>query len=109
MEEDEWGKDPSVQMMRRVFASIEEAQTALLNEACVSPMDGRLGVWRRVALKMFEKRWTESVGSGTRLLEEDVLKLYLNCLAEVLQKDRIGPNDRSASGRLIEHIRENDK
>jgi hypothetical protein len=108
MEEDKWGKNPSVQMMRRVFASIEEAQAALLREAHVSPMDGRLGLWRRVALKTFERRWTEFVGAGTRLQEKDVLELYLRCLAEVLQKDGIGPNGRSTSSPLIEHIHKND-
>lgn len=89
MEEDEWGKDPSVRAMRRIFASIETGQTALLAEAGLKPMDRRLGRWRKAALENFERRWAASARQGISLDEKEITDLYLYCLEEVLQADGI--------------------
>ncbi len=40
--EDEWGHDPSVQSMRRVFSWMEEAQQELLGHLDISLFDKRL-------------------------------------------------------------------
>jgi hypothetical protein len=85
MEEDEWGKDPSVRTTRRVFAAIEAGQATLLNTAGLSTKDPCLRLVRKVALGEFEKRWAGSARAGLRLEENDVRDLYLHCLAKVLQ------------------------
>ena len=40
---DEWGRDPAVINMRRVFAAIEAAQTAFLASLSIETLDSRLG------------------------------------------------------------------
>ena len=46
---DEWGKDPAVQMMRKVFRQMELAQGELLKAAGISIWDSRLRRWREVS------------------------------------------------------------
>jgi hypothetical protein len=87
MEEDTWGRDPSVRSMRRVFAAIEAGQERLLKVAEIGPLNQRLGPWRKMALHTFEKVWVESVRSGANLYEKDIADLYVYCLANVLEKD----------------------
>ena len=55
--EDEWGHDPSVQSMRRVFCFMEEAQQQLLRDLNISLFDQRLRRGREHALKLFEQAW----------------------------------------------------
>ena len=58
--EDEWGHDPSVQSMRRVFSFMEEAQQELLRRLNISLFDKRLRRSREQALELFE----QSLASG---------------------------------------------
>jgi hypothetical protein len=87
MEEDEWGKDATVQTWRRLFASIERALATLLAEAGLKPFDKRLGRWRKAALGAFERRWAASPQQGMGLEEKDLKDLYLRCLEETLRED----------------------
>jgi hypothetical protein len=86
MEEDTWGRDPSVRSMRRVFAAMEARQEQILRAAGISPLDGRLGQWRKTALHLFQQRWAESAHSGTCLTEEDVTDLFVHSLVTVLER-----------------------
>jgi len=108
MEDDKWGDDPSVQIMRRVFATMEANHTILLDRAHVGRLDGRLGRWRSAALEAFERRWARSARLGIRLEERDVADLYLRCLEEVLQKDGIDPTGTLLSNPVIEQILRNE-
>jgi hypothetical protein len=106
MEEDRWGKDPSVQSMRRVFAAIEERQERLLQGAAVSSMDRRLGQWRKMVLHLFEQRWADSVRAGVSPSEADLVDLYAYCLTKVLETKGIAvPDDlsppRTVADRLV--------
>jgi hypothetical protein len=82
--EDEWGRDPSVQSMRRVFSSIEAAQQELLLCLNISFLDPRLRRSREQALELFERAWHLAVRRGV-MKEKDAALLYVHCLARTLR------------------------
>ena len=87
--QDDWGHDPSVQMMRRVFAGMERAQKELLMGLKLSPLDGRLRRVRESALDLFEQAWPRAQRKGLTQAEEDAVALYLHCLVAMLTRARI--------------------
>jgi len=92
--QDEWGHDPSVQSMRRVFSLMEAAQEELLRHLNISPFDPRLRRSREQALKLFEQAWPLAIRQGIVLNEKDTVPLYICCLARTL--DSVGievPNE----------------
>ena len=82
--EDEWGHDPSVQSMRRVFSFMEEAQRELLSCLNISFLDPRLRRSREQAFELFERTWSKAVRKGMTG-EKDAAPLYLHCLAQTLR------------------------
>lgn len=82
--EDEWGQDPSVQSMRRVFSFMEEAQQELLGHLNISLFDRRLRRSRDQALKLFEQAWPLAIRKGMMMNEKDGAPLYIHCLARAL-------------------------
>jgi hypothetical protein len=82
--QDEWGRDPSVQSMRRVFSFIEAAQQALLLCLNISFFDWRLRRSREQALELFERTWAKAVRKGM-IGEKEAAPLYLHCLARTLR------------------------
>jgi hypothetical protein len=82
--EDEWGHDPSVQSMRRVFSLIETAQEELLRHLNISPFDPRLRRSREQALKLFEQAWPLAVTQGIIGNDKEAAPLYLHCMARAL-------------------------
>ena len=85
----DWGSDPQVRHLRRMFADIEAAQTRFLKSINISPFDDRLRRWRDAALKLFEKTWVLSVRQGLSVGEREVSRMYLHCLAHFLRLNRI--------------------
>jgi hypothetical protein len=88
--EDEWGHDPSVQSMRRVFSFMEEAQQELLTRLNISFFDRRLRHSREQALEIFERVWSVAIRSGMVMNEKDAGPLYIHCLARALSSAGIG-------------------
>ena len=82
--QDEWGHDASVQSMRRVFSSMEEAQRELLLRLNISVLDRRLRRSREQALELFERTWPKAARRGM-MGEEVAAPLYLHCLAQSLR------------------------
>jgi hypothetical protein len=82
--EDEWGRDPSVQSLRRVFSFMEEAQQELLRRLNISFFDQRLRRSREQALELFERAWPLAVRRGM-MSEKDAAPLYVHCLARTLR------------------------
>jgi len=82
--EDDWGHDPSVQSMRRVFSFMEEAQQELLLCLNISFFDRRLRRSREQALELFERTWPKAVRRGV-MSEKDAAPLYVHCLARTLR------------------------
>jgi hypothetical protein len=78
---DDWGRDPAVRMMRRVFEGMETAQETFLKRIGVSPMDARLKRWRKKALDCFERCWSKAARTGVDMNERRAAGLYVRCLA----------------------------
>ena len=89
MAPDEWGRDPGVQMMRKVFRQMELAQVDLLNAAGISIWDPRLRRWREVALVAFERASANAARRGIDLREEQAGALYAHCLARTMMREGI--------------------
>ena len=81
--QDKWGHTPSVQSMRRVFSSMEEAHQELLGHLNISLFDKRLRKVREKALGYFEQVWPLAVRQGIITNEKDAAPLYIHCLAKV--------------------------
>jgi hypothetical protein len=86
---DDWGHDPSVRFMRRVFKSMDEIQRTLLANANISHVDVRLRRWRETARGLFEHVWPVATRRGAAASEGDAGTLYAHCLARALMEDGI--------------------
>ncbi len=84
MAPDEFGRDPAVQMMRRVFKRMEAVQERLIAQAGLSRFDERLRNVRTSALTAFEQAWGERAGRGEALTEADYAKVYEACFLNML-------------------------
>jgi hypothetical protein len=89
MDNDEFGHDPAVQSMRRVFAQMETLQQKMLVATALLPLDRRLRVWRDQALQLFEQAWGRAGRRGLTRSEDDAALLYAHCLAHILERGRI--------------------
>jgi hypothetical protein len=87
--EDEWGRDPSVQLLRRVFSHIEREQKKLLDHLQISPLDSRLRPWREVTLRFFERAWDAAGRHGLARDERGAALLYVEVLARTLRSHGI--------------------
>jgi len=88
-EMDEWGKDPLVQIMRRVFKEMEKAQHELLKQLDIKPYDLRIRRWREQALALFERAWGIANRMGITLDEHTASAIYVHCLAKIMSAERI--------------------
>ena len=86
---DDWGHDPSVLFMRRVFKGMEETQRRLLANVTLSHVDVRLRRWRETARDVFEQAWPIATRRGVVASEEEAGILYAHCLARTLTSDGI--------------------
>ena len=86
---DEWGKDPSVQIMRKVFKGMENAQHELLKRLDITPYDLRIRRWRDQALALFERACGVANRMGITIDEHTASVVYVHCLAKVMSADRI--------------------
>ena len=85
IENDEFGHDPSVQRMRKIFSSMEKAQWELLEKLKISTFDDRLRNIRKTALDLFGKSFPLAVSKGMDLDEKASAGLYAFCLAQSLK------------------------
>jgi hypothetical protein len=84
---DEWGRDPSVQAMRRVFAAVEAAQKEFIENLGLSPFDQRLRRWRERVLGVFDALWARAAGAGLELSVEETGALYVRCLGKTMIRE----------------------
>lgn len=102
---DDWGRDPSVKMMRRVFGRMEESQSRFLELMNISFFDNRLRLWREKAREIFERSWEKATQSGMNINEEKAAVIYVNCLAKVLHLDGIEiPSEALTCNEEIERL-----
>jgi len=84
---DEWGKDPSVQIMRTVFKEMEKAQQTLLSQLDFSPYDLRIRKWRDQSLTLFEQAWGLANRIGISMDATLASAVYLHLLAKTIASE----------------------
>ena len=88
MVDDEWGKDPSVRMMRQVFGRMEAAQQEFLKRLNIPVFDARLRKWRKSALSCFEQSWARAAERNDIQMGDVTAEvIYIHCLANAMEKD----------------------
>ena len=87
--DNDWGRDPSVQMMRRVFSRMEVVQEEFLRHLSIAPLDARLRHWRETALKCFERAWVYAARRGIHFEEEKASSVYIHCLKRAMALEGI--------------------
>ena len=86
---DEWAKDPSVRMMRKVFEKMEGAQSAILADLNVSSFDERVRPWRERALIIFERLWSYAARKGISMDENEAASIYVFSFTRVMGSDGV--------------------
>ena len=86
---DDWGRDPSIRMMRQIFGRMEKTQGQLLDSLGISSFDDRLRGWRKTARELFEQSWAKATQSGMMIDKEEAADIYINGLAKVLRLDGV--------------------
>jgi hypothetical protein len=86
---DEWGRDPTVRAMRRVFAAMEKEQKEFINHLGLSPLDPRMRRWRERALAAFDASWARNARTGVQLSETETGALYVHCLGNIMNREGI--------------------
>jgi hypothetical protein len=76
---DEFGKDPTVQRTRTLFAMMEKMEKALLERLNLSPFDKRLRIIRDMRQHLYEKSFSIAIDRGLYMNEEAALELFAHC------------------------------
>ena len=85
---DDWGRNPEVKRMRRVFQEMETGQEKFLRSMRISPFDARLRIWREKARVLFDRLWPRAVSHGN--MDEDRMgRLYVHCLGRIMNDDGV--------------------
>jgi hypothetical protein len=106
---DEWGRDPSVQAMRKVFKGMEKSLEEILEQLDISPYDHRIRGWLERALAKFESAWDISNQMGIIMNEKIAPAVYAYCLVRIIGSEGIKipegilPED-TESERLINEV-----
>lgn len=106
---DEWGHDPSVQMMRRIFFSMEKAQSDLLGSLSLSLYDPRLRRARSRSRDLFEQTWPAALKKEIVANEKVAGLLYMHCLVHALDENRVSVPDQvwPKNERIVAFLKEN--
>jgi len=100
---DEWGRDPSIRAMRRVFQEMEKSLDDLLEQLNISPFDHRIRGWLEQALANYERIWAEASRKGVRMEENMAAPVYTHCLVKVIGAEGIElPENQSTANKDIE-------
>jgi len=100
---DEWGRDPSIKAMRRVFRAMEKSLDDLLEQLDISPFDHRIRGWLEQALAKYESAWGAASRKGVRLDEKTASALYAHCLVKVIGAEGIKiPENQSIADKDVE-------
>ena len=86
---DEWGREPSIKAMRRVFKAMEKSLDNLLEQLNISPFDSRIRGWLEQALAKYELAWGEASRKGIRMDEKMAPAVYAHCLVSVIGSEEI--------------------
>ena len=81
---DEWGHDPRVRQIRRIFRMMEKKQQELLRQIHLSPFDARLRVIRDTARHWFGQASALADVKGLSHDEDTSIDLYMHCFERAL-------------------------
>jgi len=102
---DEWGRDPSIKAMRRVFKAMEKTLDDLLEQLEISPFDDRIRGWLEQALAKYERAWGEANRLRVQMDEKMALAVYAHCLVRVIGSGEIKiPESRLALKEDVERL-----
>jgi len=105
MAEDNWGRDPAVQRMRRVFAGMDRIQATILNQAGIKPFDGRLRSIRETARNFFDRAMARADGKGIRLTDNAMSGIYTGCLQQAMTNAGIAiSQDLFSADRMVREL-----
>jgi len=106
---DEWGRDPAVQAMRKLFKGMEKSLEEILGKLDISPYDYRIRGWLEKALAKFESARVVANQMGIIMNEQTAPVVYAHCLAKIIAsagieiREGLLPADK-ASERLIHEV-----
>lgn len=86
---DDWGRDPSVRAMRRVFKEMEKSKNEVLEGLEISPFDLRIRGWLEKALPAFEKTWVVANQKGVAMDDERAALIYAHCFSKIIGTEGI--------------------
>jgi hypothetical protein len=86
---DEWGRDPSVRAMRKIFKGMETSLEEILERLDIAPYDQRIRGWLEKALVKFKKSWIVADQMGITMDEKIAPLVYTCCLAKVIGSEGI--------------------
>ena len=102
---DEWGRDPSVQTMRKVFKAMERSLEVILKRLDISPYDYRIRSWLEKALVKFEWSWSVADQMGIRMKDEIAPAVYAHCLAKIMESQSVEiPEDMLPEEKQIQKL-----
>ncbi|MEJ2730870.1 MAG: hypothetical protein P8185_20605 [Deltaproteobacteria bacterium] len=102
---DEWGRDPAVQAMRRIFKGMEAFLEEILERLAICPYDRRIRGWLEKALKKFERSWGVANQMGIRMNEETAPVVYAHCLAKIMESQGLEiPEDMLPENKQIQKL-----
>jgi len=110
VENDDFGHDPSVQRMRKIFSSMEKIQWDMLEKLKISTFDNRLRNIRKTALDLFGKSFQLAISKGMDLDEDASAGLYALCLVQslkltgILIPDNFLPENKQLEAVVMETI-----
>ena len=105
IQDDEFGRDPSVQRMRKIFSTMEKCQWDMLEKLRISHFDQRLRNIRKTALQLFAKSFPLAASKGMTLDEQTSEVLYAFCLAQAFRPAGIDvPDDVLPDHQVLETI-----
>ena len=81
---DDWGKDPSVQAMRRVFKEMEKSKNEILVQLDIPLFDLRIRGWLEKALTAFERTWSIANQMGLIMDEKRASVIYAHCCSKII-------------------------
>jgi hypothetical protein len=96
---DEWGKDPAVRAMRKVFREMEDAQGEIFSRMGIGNYDPRVRLWREKALVLFEKAFSYASRSGKQIDGKIASEIYIYCLARVMRAEGVDVQDDFLPGK----------
>ncbi len=88
---DNWGLDPAVGRLRKIFALLEDRQGEVLARLDIPSLDPRVRPARELARRLWEKAWARADYLKSELKETQMVDLYEFAFLLALRQQGVGP------------------